>query len=137
MKEIKSDLSEVKPGMFIWSSRHGYKKVIQIRHDNRYPIVTDILTSTLCGRVKKDDLYPSIFLTNEYDPNDIPPISFSSGEIVMIMSEYICKWIPATFTKMHNNEYVVNVASSTHKIRHLDKTNIRKLSDIEKGISCM
>ncbi len=123
---MEVDLSEVKKGDWIWTIQSGWAKVCWNTEQGGQCINIDNYLYDTHGRKNPGDKYPSAFPSNPFDKDDLPPVEFKDGEIVMVKLK-----------QGHTSIPIIYGGSCNGKVLTLDGTiwkYARKLSGKEKGL---
>ncbi len=97
MKEIKTDLSNVKTGDYVLVLSKGWVPVSCVHANTSYPISTEGLCYALDGRYGKSHEYPSVFSAENLPPELLalygpPPCVFKKGDKVLVRNEGHTGW---------------------------------------------
>ena len=117
MKELKSDLSNVKIGDLVCTAQNGWCKVydVGVVVGDEHAIVVRVerggwsYTYTLSGRYYPPDAFPTCFPADQVPEGYIslfgpPPIEFKDGEPVWVSRDGK-EWYPRVFKERGSNRY--------------------------------
>lgn len=117
----KSDLSNCKAGDWIWTIFSGWCTVLTANYNETYPVATSICEFTWDGLYEEDNLYPSAWTYNPFDPNDKPPCEFKEGEVVMVSNNAVI-WDSVEFSNSDGKRFFDNRAHPWKFCRKLNST---------------
>ena len=101
---MKSDLSNVKVGDWIWTVQCGWVKVEETDHSNIYGISTSGYRYTTDGKYNKADMYPAAFTEPPAEFNAGPkPSRFKKGDKVLVRNAENEKWHRRHFSHQDKN----------------------------------
>ena len=109
----KSDLSNIQSGDYIWTIQLGWAKVT-IKPDNTYKITVKHpsysgYTYTSDGKHHLDNLHPSAWPFNPFNPDEQPPQDFKPGEVIAVRDNKEYPWSYDKFeiyNKDEENNYI-------------------------------
>ncbi len=104
---MNSDLSDVKVGDFICTTRGGWEKVAGVNHDSAYPVsLVSGRTCTLKGLRYNGDKYPSVYIEPPEGWKAGPrPSQLKKGDRVLVAAHPITTWYRRYFSHMSGKHY--------------------------------
>ena len=135
LEKLMKDLSDVKVGDYVWTIQGGcYSKVTKTGGENSYSLNVSVSEDrecnyTLDGKYYDTDQYPSVFLVNPFDENDLPPCKFKKGEVVAVGHKRCLR----VFSKMEEGKFLC-FQDGTRSGTTICWSTARKLTDKERGL---
>jgi len=120
------ELKELKVGDWIYHITKGWRRITYVCESSDYPINTGLCDYDLDGFLHENDINPTIYTYNPFDPDDQPPVEFKKGEVIMVRDVSEENW---TLVKLFSTKGGMLMDTYGNTWKHA-----RKLTDEEKGI---